>query len=66
MHAEICPICKGKGEEYDSTLAAQQASPYKPCHGCNGKGWVEVGGDKQSVIPSISYPIGDDYRTKLL
>ena len=31
MKAELCPVCKGEGK-------------YKgeKCHGCDGKGWVEV------------------------
>lgn len=43
MHAEICPVCKGSGK-YENN----------PCHGCNGKGWVEVGG---YVKPSQEKPI---------
>ena len=30
-HAERCPVCYGTGK-YDNLI----------CHGCNGKGWVEV------------------------
>jgi len=45
-HAEICPICKGRGRvpedpEWDS-------GPFpgtRVCHGCDGKGWVEVEGE---------------------
>lgn len=37
-HAEICPICKGKGtiEDKESTCGG------KSCHGCSGSGWVTV------------------------
>lgn len=31
MHSEICPVCQGKGK-----IDGQA------CHGCNGRGWVEV------------------------
>ena len=31
MQAVRCPVCNGSGKYED-----------KPCHGCNGKGWVEV------------------------
>lgn len=31
MHAEICLICGGTGKYCN-----------KECHGCNGRGWVEV------------------------
>jgi len=38
-----CPVCNGEGKirEYykDSTIPYQDRN----CHGCNGKGWVEVG-----------------------
>jgi hypothetical protein len=40
-HAEICPVCKGTGKY-----------KRKKCHGCNGKGWVEIGTDP-IVIPPI-------------
>lgn len=33
-HAEKCPVCEGEGKHKDKT-----------CHGCNGRGWVEVGVD---------------------
>ena len=39
-HAEKCPICNGTGN------LAKEMYPYEgtrqSCHGCNGKGWVEV------------------------
>lgn len=49
MHAEICPVCKGKGlivDEYSTS-----SWPTKTCHGCGGSGWVTVPdeGIKQSI-----------------
>ena len=41
-HAQICPICGGKGKievKGDSTLTYQ---PEEICYGCLGTGWVEV------------------------
>ena len=42
-HAELCPVCKGVGKVASvpdrETTAACTA---EICHGCNGKGWVEV------------------------
>jgi len=38
MHAEKCPICEGSGKLPD----LMDESCYKVCHGCDGKGWVEV------------------------
>lgn len=40
MHAERCPICLGEGKIPD----AYNAELVK-CHGCGGKGWVEVKDD---------------------
>jgi len=40
-HAEICPICGGKGvieKETNTTIGKVK----KVCHGCGGKGWIEV------------------------
>lgn len=31
-HAELCPVCKGTGKVNE-----------KECHGCQGKGWIEIG-----------------------
>ena len=39
MKAVICPVCSGTGKLPDSTFT----STNKNCHGCSGKGWVEVG-----------------------
>ena len=50
-HAETCPVCYGAGK------IRNNCNPYiipvgtynKVCHGCNGKGWIEVGDTKKSV-----------------
>lgn len=34
-----CPVCKGKGKMMDSDFYKTEE---RTCHGCNGKGWVEV------------------------
>ena len=46
-HAEICPVCKGKGK-----------SGKGKCHGCNGRGWVTVGIDYPVPYypPHTTYP----------
>jgi hypothetical protein len=43
MHSELCPVCKGSGKINDIT-----------CHGCNGKGWVEV---KNGESYTFTYPL---------
>ena len=50
-HAEKCPVCNGSGqyrrfptvEEADNTTAPIDSLPFVGCHGCGGKGWIEVG-----------------------
>jgi len=38
-HAQICPICGGKGKiKKDRTYYIEQVE----CYGCSGKGWVTV------------------------
>jgi len=38
MKRILCPICLGKGKIVDEG----GTNVYKTCHGCGGKGWVEV------------------------
>ena len=43
-HAELCPVCQGKGE-LPLTFPAnamKDSSATMACHGCDRKGWVEV------------------------
>lgn len=43
-HAEKCPVCEGSGK-YEN----------RECHGCQGKGWVQVG---DGVVPYVQpYPL---------
>ncbi len=43
--AETCPVCKGKGKILDESTKETTCPQEKPCHGCSGKGWVEVGSE---------------------
>lgn len=43
-HAESCPICWGKGKLEDG-----EHKGGKTCHGCSGKGWVEVQDPEQGL-----------------
>jgi len=40
MKAVRCPVCYGKGIVYG--VAETGAYPTTSCHGCAGKGWIEV------------------------
>ncbi len=50
---EKCPICKGSGRVDSNDGVYYHAAPrdgdirYPDCHGCDGKGWVEVAEDEQ-------------------
>ncbi|MFH1327433.1 MAG: hypothetical protein ABIH76_01065 [Candidatus Bathyarchaeota archaeon] len=37
-HAEICPVCNGKGFIQEGILIPHK----KICHGCNGRGWITI------------------------
>ncbi len=53
-HSEICPVCEGVG-----ILKISKGSEVKdkPCHGCYGKGWIEVSGDASIQV----FPPGMDF-----
>lgn len=38
--AVLCPVCQGSGKKGDKT-----------CHGCGGKGWVEISTDYPKPEP---------------
>lgn len=45
MRAQTCPVCMGKGKYGPrGIIAIGENEGYKEpdCHGCAGKGWVEV------------------------
>ena len=43
-HAERCPVCYGSGKYTPINGGCSSGVPQpQTCHGCGGKGWVEVG-----------------------
>jgi len=51
-HAEKCPICYGSGKahtDYKVEIVGE------PCHGCGGRGWVEVADEVVMPYPE-TYP----------
>lgn len=58
MQAVICPVCKGSGKVNEvwvnlPKMTAREDSKEVTCHGCDGRGWVEVSGDE----PGYPWPI---------
>jgi hypothetical protein len=47
----ICPVCEGSGK-YEGT---------KNCHGCHGKGWVEVHADTAQLTAAFGFLKASDH-----
>lgn len=45
-YADICPVCKGGGMYREYRNYTNCVYIERQCHGCGGKGWVELGGKK--------------------
>lgn len=45
--AVLCPVCVGKGKVIDDEKSGNATVK---CHGCVGRGWVEVGTDYPSPL----------------
>lgn len=45
-YADICPVCKGGGMYREYMNYSNYSYIERTCHGCGGKGWVELGGKK--------------------
>jgi len=39
-HADLCPVCNGSGRVHPPASTDMSG---EQCHGCGGKGWVQVG-----------------------
>jgi len=58
MKAVKCPVCDGLGKVKDPNYnpgATGEQQDVK-CHGCDGKGWVEVQEDCYPFTPVNPYP----------
>ena len=47
MNAVPCPLCNGSGRYYIPPTSGSTYINryYRACHGCSGRGWVEVNED---------------------
>lgn len=52
VEAKLCPVCWGRGKKLKSeeelrldrnSFDPLNKNSYKTCHGCFGRGWVEIG-----------------------
>jgi len=43
--AVVCPVCSGTGKvsESPNVNSTSASGNRRTCHGCDGKGWVEIG-----------------------
>jgi len=53
-HAEKCPVCGGTGKVKDNNYGSKTDGNDVECHGCGGKGWVEVS-DSYYPLGMITY-----------
>jgi len=60
MKAVVCPICNGSGKI--SVEEPTTAGGMKTCHGCGGKGWVEIHND--FYLCPKPYRLGDYEPTR--
>ena len=43
--AVLCPVCGGSGKFQQGNETSGRIEIGCPCHGCSGKGWVEIDND---------------------
>ncbi|MCK5608865.1 hypothetical protein KAR91_43735 [Candidatus Pacearchaeota archaeon] len=49
-HAEKCPVCDGIGRtEFVEGGSGTTVRKLQPCHGCGGKGWIEVSDPQRPI-----------------
>lgn len=49
--AEKCPVCDGSGEYRPPSPHSTIMFPeIRECHGCQGRGWVEVGPQGYTLV----------------
>ena len=61
MKAERCPVCYGSGKYQTGADIGGTNPTVTTCHGCGGKGWVEVQ-SYEPVYPHYpGYPSGGYY-----
>jgi hypothetical protein len=70
-HAEVCPVCGGRGWVYPDVGYYDTTPPeyyggtgwfWKICNGCGGKGWIVVpdGPEDPAASTKINYVPGEE------
>lgn len=54
--AVTCPVCFGTGKITKTTAGTAGGTFEVDCHGCGGKGWVEVADDPMPYFPPYIPP----------
>ena len=61
-HSEKCPVCGGRGQIIDNDFTMTAYA--RPCHGCDGRGWVtvrdETDGNRQPVMATRFGAVTDE------
>lgn len=62
-HSEVCPTCMGRGK-VKSPSSVTSVDCMITCHGCGGKGWVEIGdlGHRIENTPTIDNWVDGNLR----
>lgn len=61
--AQRCPVCFGRGKLKESYPGYTSVQLEKVCHGCGGKGWVEVKAEEVEevrICPECGTGLGDE------
>jgi len=53
--AQLCPVCGGTGKITKQTVGTAGDTFEVTCHGCGGKGWVEVAEGTCPMYPCPTY-----------
>lgn len=53
-HAEKCPVCDGSGQVHGPS---SRDTALRECHGCSGRGWVEVSDPEPKVFELREGPV---------
>jgi hypothetical protein len=56
MHAELCPVCLGTGHRERLRVPSSEITKETICHGCGGRGWVEIEDSTPQYMPYYPLP----------